>query len=44
MAILRVARPQGRRPEAIFYPFGHPTPYAYAMGATAPMLTNTSES
>jgi hypothetical protein len=20
---------QGRRPVAVFYPFGHPTPYAY---------------
>jgi hypothetical protein len=26
---LRVVHPQGRRPAAVFYPFGHPTPYAY---------------
>jgi hypothetical protein len=28
-AVSGVAHPQGRRPAAIFYPFGHPTPYAY---------------
>jgi hypothetical protein len=25
-----VARPQGRRAAAVFHPFGHPTPNAYA--------------
>jgi hypothetical protein len=29
MAISGVARLQGKRPAAVFYPFGHPTPYAY---------------
>jgi hypothetical protein len=24
-----VAHPQGKQSVAIFYPFGHPTPYAY---------------
>jgi hypothetical protein len=24
-----VARLHGKRPAAVFYPFGHPTPYAY---------------
>jgi hypothetical protein len=28
-AVSGVACPQGSRPEADFYPFGHPTPYAY---------------
>jgi hypothetical protein len=28
-ALSGVACPQGGRPAAIFYPFGHPTPYAY---------------
>jgi hypothetical protein len=28
-AISRVAHPQGWRPAAIFYPVGHPMPYAY---------------
>jgi hypothetical protein len=28
-AVSRVARPQGRQLAAVFYPFGHPTPYAY---------------
>jgi hypothetical protein len=34
----------GRRPAAIFYPFGHPTRSAYATGATGPTLTNKFES
>jgi protein-L-isoaspartate O-methyltransferase len=34
-----VAHPQGRRPAAIFYPFGHPTPYAYVPQA-APLLAS----
>jgi hypothetical protein len=25
-----MASPQGEQPAAVFYPFGHPTPYAYA--------------
>jgi hypothetical protein len=29
MAISGVAHPQGGRPAAIFYLFGHPTPYNY---------------
>jgi hypothetical protein len=29
MAVSGVAHLQGRRPAAVFYPFGHPTPYAY---------------
>jgi hypothetical protein len=29
MAVLGVAFPQGERPATIFYPLGHPTPYAY---------------
>jgi hypothetical protein len=28
-AVSRAARPQGGRPAAVFYPFGHPTPYTY---------------
>jgi hypothetical protein len=28
-AVLGVASPQGGRPAAVFFPFGHPTPYAY---------------
>jgi hypothetical protein len=31
MAISGVARRQGRRLAAAFYPFGHPTPYAHAL-------------
>jgi hypothetical protein len=27
-AVLKMARPQGERPAAVCYPFGHPTPYA----------------
>jgi hypothetical protein len=27
MVVLGVARPQGCWPVAVFYPFGHPTPY-----------------
>jgi hypothetical protein len=34
MAILGVAHPQGERPATIFYPFGHPIPYAYGNGNT----------
>jgi hypothetical protein len=29
MAAFVLACPQGWRPAAVFYPFGHPTPYAY---------------
>jgi hypothetical protein len=29
MALSGVARPQVRQTAAVFYPFGHPTPYAY---------------
>jgi hypothetical protein len=29
-AVSGVARPQDGRPAAVFYPFGHPTPYAHA--------------
>jgi hypothetical protein len=29
-AVSAVARLQGRRLTAVFYPFGHPSPYAYA--------------
>jgi hypothetical protein len=29
-AVWGVAHPQGGRPAAVFYPFGHPTPYASA--------------
>jgi hypothetical protein len=29
LAILWVVCPQGGKPAAIFYPFGHPAPYAY---------------
>jgi hypothetical protein len=29
MAASGMARPQGRRPAAVFYPFGHPLPQAY---------------
>jgi hypothetical protein len=36
-----VARLQGRQPAAIFYPFGHPTPYAFApSGVFEPYLRN----
>jgi hypothetical protein len=28
MAVSGVAFPQGGRPASVFYPFGHPTPYA----------------
>jgi hypothetical protein len=28
-AVAGVALPQGGRPAAVFYPLGHPTPYAY---------------
>jgi hypothetical protein len=31
MAVSEVARPQGKWPAAVFYPFGHPTPYADAL-------------
>jgi hypothetical protein len=31
MADLVVARPQAGWPAAIFYPLGHPTPYAYTI-------------
>jgi hypothetical protein len=31
-AVSGVAHPQGRQPAAVFYPFGHPTPYVYAKG------------
>jgi hypothetical protein len=30
MAVSGVARLQGEQPAAVFYPFGHPTPYNYA--------------
>jgi hypothetical protein len=30
-AVSVVTRPQGRRPVAVFYPFGHTTPYGYGM-------------
>jgi hypothetical protein len=30
MNVSGVARPQGGWPPAVFYPFGHPTPYASA--------------
>jgi hypothetical protein len=30
MAVSGVAQPQGRRPAAVFYPLGYPTPYASA--------------
>jgi hypothetical protein len=30
MAFSGVALPQGRQPATVFYPLGHPTPYAYA--------------
>jgi hypothetical protein len=29
IAISGVAHPQGGQPEAVFYPFAHPKPYAY---------------
>jgi hypothetical protein len=29
MAVSVVVRSQGGQPAAVFYPFGHPTPYAY---------------
>jgi hypothetical protein len=30
-AVSEIARPQGGWPAAVFYPFGHRTPYAYAV-------------
>jgi hypothetical protein len=35
-----VARLQGGRPAAIFYPLGHPTPYAYTFGGSSFSLRN----
>jgi predicted transporter len=32
MAVSGVACSQGRQPAAVFFPLGHPTPYAYARG------------
>jgi hypothetical protein len=29
MAVSGVAHQQSEQPAAVFYPFGHPTPYAY---------------
>jgi hypothetical protein len=29
-AVLRITRPHGKRPVAVYYPIGHPTLYAYA--------------
>jgi hypothetical protein len=33
MAVSRVARLQGRRPMAVFYPLGYPTPYGLGEGS-----------
>jgi hypothetical protein len=35
MAVSGVARPLGGQPAAVFYPLGHPTPYAYVVGQEA---------
>jgi hypothetical protein len=34
MAISGLPRLQGKRPAAVFYPFGHPTPYTYGKSKT----------
>jgi hypothetical protein len=39
-AISGVARPPGRQPLVVFYPFGHPTPYTYASQQTSAKRTN----
>jgi hypothetical protein len=39
MAISGVAHPQGGRPAAVFYLFGHPTPYAYVHSPDFEALT-----
>jgi hypothetical protein len=39
-AVSGVARPQGGRPAAVFYPFGHPTPYASRFRPTVERRTN----
>jgi hypothetical protein len=45
MAVSRVVCPQGGCPVAVFYPFGHPMPYAYAiMNAPHPTLLPHSKS
>jgi hypothetical protein len=36
MAVLGVACPQGGPPAAVFYSFGHPTPYDYAFRSVSP--------
>jgi hypothetical protein len=34
-----VARPQGGQPAAVFFPFGHPTPYANGFWSTFPFYS-----
>jgi hypothetical protein len=38
MAVWGVAHLQGGRPSAVFYPLGHPTPYAYADATDAAVV------
>jgi hypothetical protein len=43
LAVLGVACPQGWRLTAIFYPLGHPTPYAYIFISVAAATLKTKQ-